>query len=76
MPAGLVIAAIYDYNSERSVRERKDKLIMENQAELFSRQREIDALREQVRDAGRESDPPAEYRDYQFDGPTFGSYYR
>ena len=76
IPAGLVVAAIYDYNSERSVRERKDALIMENQAELFARQREIEALRERVRDEGRESNPPAEYRDYQFTGPTLGSYYR
>jgi hypothetical protein len=76
IPAGLAIAAIYDYNSELSVKERQQKLIMENQEELFARQREIDLLREKVRNEGPHGDPAESFRDYQYNGPTYGNYFR
>ncbi len=76
IPAGLAIAAIYDYNSELSVKERQQQLIMENQEELFARQREIDLLREKVRNEGPRGDPAEGLRDYQYDGHTYGNYYR
>jgi len=76
LPVGLAIAAIYDYNSDLSVRERNQALIMENQEELYARQREIDALREKVRDDGPRGNPAEELRDYQYNGHSYGNYYR
>jgi hypothetical protein len=76
IPAGIAIAAIYDYNSEQSVRERKQARIAENQEELFARQREIDTLREKVRTEGRNGTPAEELREYRYDGHTYGNYYR
>lgn len=76
IPAGLAIAAIYDYHSEVSVKERQQQLIMENQEELFARQREIDLLREKIRNEGPHGDPAEGLRDYQYNGPTYGNYYR
>jgi hypothetical protein len=76
LPAGLLIAAIYDYNSERSVRERKMDVIKANQEQIFNRQREIDALREEIRNDGPIGNPPEELREYRYDGATLGNYYR
>lgn len=76
IPVGLAVAAIYDYNSERSVGERKAEEIEKNQAEIFSRQREIDKVREQMRNEGPEGNPSETGREYHYNSPSLGSYYR
>ena len=76
IPVGIAIAAIYDYNSEQSVRERKKAAIAENQEELFARQREIDVLRDKVRGDGIVGNPSEELKDYRYNGHTYGNYYR
>jgi uncharacterized membrane protein len=76
LPAGLIIGAIYDYYSEESVAERKRDLIKENQAQIFARQREIDALRDQIRYEGPQGLPDEQLREYHYNGATLGNYYR
>jgi hypothetical protein len=74
LPAGLAIAAIYDYSSSRSVSERRLEEIEANQRDIFDRQREIDALREQIRNDGPSGNPPEELRDYYYSGASLGTY--
>lgn len=74
LPAGLAIAAIYDYSSQRSVSERRLAEIEANQRDIFNRQREIDALREQIRNDGPTGNPAEELRDYNYSGPSLGTY--
>lgn len=76
LPAGLIVAAVYDYHSERSVRERKLDEIKENQAQIFARQREIDTMREEIRNEGPTGLPDESLREREYTGPTIGNYYR
>lgn len=76
IPVGLALGALYDYNSEPSVQERKEAEIRANQDEIFARQRELDALREELRNDSPGQNPPDEERHYHYNGPTFGNYYR
>ena len=76
LPVGIAVGALYDYNSEESVRERKMAEIQANHREIFARQREIDALREQIRNDGPTGNPSQELRGQQYDGPTIGDVYR
>jgi hypothetical protein len=72
LPAGLAIAALYDYTSDRSVAERRMEEIEMNQQDIFNRQREIDALREQIRNDGPSGNPADELRDYNYSGASLG----
>lgn len=76
LPVGIALGAIIDYHSSARVEERRIVQIQHNQAELYSRQREIDRLREEIRDAGPTGNPPAEYHRYEYDGNTHGNWYR
>lgn len=76
IPVGLALGALYDYNSEPSLQERKAVEIRANQDEIFARQRELDALREQLRNDSPGQNPPDSDRHYHYNGPTFGNYYR
>jgi hypothetical protein len=76
LPVGLALGAIYHYNSEPSVRERKMADIEKNQDEIFSRQRELDALREDIRNETPQYNPPDTQRHYHYNGNTYGNYYR
>jgi phage tail tape-measure protein len=76
VPVGLAIGMLYDYNSEPSVRERKLAEIKHNEEELFARQREIDALRDRIRNDGPSANPSEELREHQYNGSTLGNYYR
>jgi hypothetical protein len=73
-PAGIAIAAIYDYYSTPSVMERKLATIEANQQDIFSRQREIDALREEIRNDGPTGNPAEELREYNYSGASLGRY--
>jgi hypothetical protein len=76
IPVGLALGAVYHYNSEPSVRERKSVEINANQDEIYSRQRELDALREDLRNDTPQHNPPDPERHYHYNGPTYGNYYR
>ena len=76
IPVGLAIGAIYDYNSEPSVQERNRAEIEANQEEIFARQRELDSLREDLRDETPGENPADSNREYHYNGPTLGNYYR
>lgn len=76
LPVGLVAGGIYDYYSTESVRERKLKEIDANQKEIFSRQRQIDRMRDNLRNDGPSDSPPEELEEYQYNGATLGNYYR
>jgi hypothetical protein len=76
IPVGLALGAMYHYNSEPSVRERKMVEIENNQDEIFSRQRELDALREDLRSDTPQTNPPDFERHYHYNGHTYGNYYR
>ncbi len=76
LPVGLALGAVYHYNSEPSVRERKMEQIEKNEDEIFSRQRELDALREDLRSDTPQSNPLDAERHYHYNGNTFGNYYR
>jgi hypothetical protein len=76
IPVGLALGALYDYHSEPSVQERKEVEIRANQDEIFARQRELDALREEMRNDSPGQNPPDGERHYHYNGPTYGNYYR
>jgi hypothetical protein len=76
LPVGLALGAIYHYNSAPKVAERKGDLIRRNQEEIFARQREIDALREDLRNESYQGNPPETQRQYHYNGNTLGNYYR
>lgn len=76
LPVGLIVAGIYDYHSERSVRERKVDEIKENQAQIFAKQREIDAIREELRNEAPTGLPDESLKEHEYTGPTIGNYYR
>jgi hypothetical protein len=76
IPVGLALGALYDYNSEPSVQERKEAEIRANQDEIFARQRELDALREELRNDSPGQNPSDAERHYHYNGPTYGNYYR
>jgi hypothetical protein len=76
LPVGLALGALYHYNSDVKVAERKGEIIRRNQEEIFARQREIDALRDDVKNEGYQGNPPETQRHYHFNGNTLGNYYR
>lgn len=76
IPIGLALGALYDYNSEKSVSERKRVEINANQDEIFARQRQLDTLREQLRNDTPGYSPPDSERQYHYNGASFGNYYR
>jgi hypothetical protein len=76
IPIGLAIGAIYDYHSEPTQRERNEVIIQKNQEDIFNRQRQLDDLREEIRNEGPHGNPNESDRHYHYNGPTYGSYYR
>lgn len=76
IPVGLAIGMVYDYYSERSVSERNAVEIQKNQVEIYKRQRELDNLREQIRNDGPTGNPSESDRYYHYNGNTYGNYYR
>jgi hypothetical protein len=76
LPVGLALGALYHYNSDMKVAERKGEVIRKNQEEIFARQRELDALREDLKNEGYQGNPPESQRHYHYNGNTFGNYYR
>lgn len=76
IPVGLALGALYDYNSEQSVSERKQAEMESNQKEIFSRQRELEMLREQLRNDAPGYRPADSQRHYHYNGGTYGNYYR
>ena len=76
LPVGLAAAAIYDYNSERTLKEIKIDDINRNQREIMARQREIDAMREEIREEGPAGNPDEFRKEYRYMGPSLGNPYR
>lgn len=76
LPVGLALGAIYHYNSAPNVQARLSDEIDQNQAEIFARQRELDALREDLRNDSPQGNPAEGQRYYHYNGATFGNYYR
>ena len=76
LPVGLALGALYHYNSEPKVAERKGEIIRRNQEEIFARQRELDTLREDLRNDSYQGNPPESQRQYHYNGNTLGNYYR
>jgi hypothetical protein len=76
LPVGLAVGAIYHYNSEEKVAERKGEVIKRNQEEIFARQRELESLREELNNESSVGDPSEADRQYHFNGETLGNYYR
>ena len=76
LPVGLAIGAIYHYNSEPSMSARMAETVEKNREEIFARQREIDTLREDLRNEAPRIELNDSNRKYDYNGPTFGNYYR
>ena len=76
LPVGLAIAAVYDYNSERTIQEAKNDDIRRNQREILARQRYIDELREEIRSDSPAGNPLEERQEYRYMGPSLGNPYR
>lgn len=76
LPVGLAAGMIYDHYSKRSATELQVDEIKNNQREILARQREIDAMREELQGdipLGNPSDSRLEYR---YMGPSLGNPYR
>lgn len=76
LPVGIALGALIDYNSDERVTERRVDRLQKNSAEIYARQRKLDALRDEIRDAGPTGNPPTRQRRYEYDGETLGNYYR
>lgn len=76
IPVGIALGAIIDYHSDARVTERRVAKIQKNQAEIYDRQRELDRLRDEIRDDGPTGNPPADLKQYEYDGNTLGNWYR
>jgi len=76
IPAGLAIAAVYDYHSEPSVQERNAALIESNQQELYARQRELERLRQEITEESMASDEWHYNTQYHYNGHTLGNHFR
>lgn len=76
LPVGIALGAIIDYHSDSRVAERKHIQIEKNTAEIYARQRKLDELRNEIRDAGPSGNPPNIRRQYQYEGETLGNYYQ
>jgi|694.fasta_scaffold03396_19 hypothetical protein len=76
IPVGIALGAIIDYHSDARVTERRTAKIQKNQAEIYDRQRELDRLRDEIRDAGPTGNPPKDLQRYEYDGNTLGNWYR
>ncbi len=76
IPIGIAIGMIYDMSSQQTVQEQQAELIKGNQIEITTRQREIEALRDQIRTDGPSGNPSEGRRRYQYNGHTYGNYYR
>ncbi len=76
LPVGLALGALYHYNSAPKLAERKGEIIRRNQEEIFARQRELDALREDLRNESYQGNPAESQRQYHYNGNTLGNYYR
>mgnify|MGYP006281008453 CR=1 FL=1 len=76
LPVGLAAGMIYDYYSTDTIREIKIEDIKNNQREILARQREIDALREEIKSDIPDGNPPADRQEYRYMGPSVGNPYR
>jgi len=76
LPVGLAAGMIYDYHSEKTLREIKIGDIKNNQREILARQREIEALREEVQGDLPQGNPVESRREYRYMGPSLGNPYR
>lgn len=76
LPVGLAVAAIYDYHSEKTLREIKINDIRTNQKEILVRQREIEALREEIKADSPNGNPSEDEREYRYMGASLGNPYR
>jgi hypothetical protein len=76
LPVGIALGAYLDYTSDSKTGERKTVKIEKNSAEIYARQRKLDELRDEIRDAGPLGNPPRERRRYYYNGETLGNYYR
>ena len=76
LPVGLAAGMIYDYYSADTVTEIKINDLKNNQKEILARQREIDALREEVQGDIPKGNPPEDNREYQYLGASLGNPYR
>lgn len=76
LPVGLAAGMIYDYYSEDTIREIKIEDIKSNQKEILARQREIDALREEIKSDIPDGNPSSDRQEYRYMGPSLGNPYR
>ena len=76
IPIGIAIGMIIDMSSEQTIQEQQLEVIQSNQVEISTRQREIEALRDQIRTDGPTGNPSEGRRRYQYNGHTYGNYYR
>lgn len=76
LPVGLAAAAIYDYHSERTMKEIQIAQLKINQKAIYERQKEIDALRESLRSEAPQGNPMEEREEYIYRGPSYANPYR
>jgi len=76
LPVGLAAGMIYDYYSEDTIREIKIEDVKNNQKEILARQREIDALREEIKSDIPDGNPSSDRQEYRYMGPSLGNPYR
>ncbi len=76
LPVGLAAGMVYDYYSEETLREIKIEDLKINQQEILARQREIDALREEIKSDIPDGNPPSGRGEYRYMGPSLGNPYR
>jgi hypothetical protein len=76
LPVGLAAGMIYDYYSKETLTEIQIKDIKNNQKQILARQREIEALREELQGDLPQGNPPEERREYRYLGPSLGNPYR
>ena len=76
IPVGMALAAVLEYESPQSRQERFEAEVRETQEQIFAREQEIAAIREQIRMDSPRGVPPAATKDYLYLGPSLGNPYR
>lgn len=78
IPIGIAAGIIYDqYYSEKSKEDVRAELIRTNHQRIFERERQLEALREQINSEAPRGLPDPSLREKNpFVGPSLGNYYR
>lgn len=76
LPVGMVLGAMYVKMHQDDTIERNEKRIVENRQQILRRHQEIEELRHRLHSDSADVHVDEELREYMYQGPSLGNYYR